>query len=465
MMDSAVRCDDLRQTKAHLIPREHHTMHTRRSVWVAFGFVLVAAIALTGCPGTPAKHLTIRLRPECPENGEWSRIFVSDTSTTLYGKVPGGELAGSEGITDIVEFHDCQQFIVPAKEQGKYRYSSLFAIFARLRLDRPYQSPDSTTPFDPATMGMPMATIFSYDSEYTQLGIKPGFNCLYFFRTSDTVPSGWEALVLPVPENQQRCARPLSSRMAPGGKLLTVSPAVEPKPGSDTPPPVARWDWDATNHTEYIGIRCGDVWCEVHPDVGSGPGFVSSVPIRSLDSHSKGWYDEQILAVAGNPKGRPPEVSNIIGTLIPADNLGNDDVPQASSRYVNGWINVARVAIRGNSGGYTSKLNLIEAGEVQADNIVALCYVSPPKPNKCDGVDPMGIGCKSDGWYGMVTHSNGTAAPVKAFFCVTRRDHDPYGSMRPHPPIPGIVRWRWALEDETMWIRCLNGCCEVKPHA
>jgi hypothetical protein len=27
--------------------------------------------------------------------------------------------------------------------------------------------------------------------------------------------------------------------------------------------------------------------------------------------------------------------------------------------------------------------------------------------------------------------------------------------------IPAVVRWRWKPNDETMWVACPAGCCEV----
>jgi hypothetical protein len=36
----------------------------------------------------------------------------------------------------------------------------------------------------------------------------------------------------------------------------------------------------------------------------------------------------------------------------------------------------------------------------------------------------------------------------------------------PHPgfPIPGTLRWRWLADDETIWVRCDDGCCQVQQH-
>ena len=41
-----------------------------------------------------------------------------------------------------------------------------------------------------------------------------------------------------------------------------------------------------------------------------------------------------------------------------------------------------------------------------------------------------------------------------SYRCVYRTDH---GTI----PVPGTARWRWVLNDETIWVRCANGCCQV----
>jgi hypothetical protein len=426
---------------------------------------------------TPLRKLvtdrsTVGARPECPEGGQWTKVFAPDSTTMPFGVTNHGELALSEGTTDIVEFHDCQQFIVHDSTSAKLRYSSLFAIFARLSLDLPYRAPDAVAAtYDDALFGTPMATIFSFDSAYAPLGIQRGFNCLYFFKVVNGSEVGWEARVVPVATDQFACKR-LLPKAGSSGTPLTVSVVPEVKPGFDTPPPVARWDWDATTQTQYIGIRCGAAWCEVHPSLGSGVAFNSSVPIEPLRPYAKGWYDEQILAVADQSKNGRAEVSTITGTFVPDRNLGRDVGPEKSSRFASGWKPVASVAIRGNAGGYTSKLNLFTSGESIADNEVFLCYAEPSQPSKCTGVDPAAMKC-AENWFGAIVHKGtpGEAGSAQ-YFCVTRRSHDPppvppsgvAPSVTQHPPIPGVVRWRWALDDETMWVRCLNGCCEIKPH-
>jgi hypothetical protein len=44
---------------------------------------------------------------------------------------------------------------------------------------------------------------------------------------------------------------------------------------------------------------------------------------------------------------------------------------------------------------------------------------------------------------------------------VIRRDHTAF--MASHDlHVPGTARWRWKARDETLWVRCAEGCCEVQ---
>ncbi len=433
-------------------------MWTILSVRTIVRLVCVAVIGLLGCGrGVIPLRVGNLPRPECPEGGGWMKFFAAGRSTAPFGQLNAAGLSLSPYITDIVEFHDCQQFIVKDRTSGNFRYTSLFAIFARVNLDLPYRpSVEMPEGFDATTMGMPMATIFAYDSAYAPLGIEKGFNCLYFFKSGVGIETNWQARVVPVQTTEAQCAIPLQPADA-RGTMLAVSIA----PGSDVPPPVARWDWDTSNLQQYIGIRCGTTWCEVHPtSAASGATFSSSVPLRTLESRSKGWYDEQILTLAESEIGMPAQVSNVVGTFIPAPNLGDETGLPEHSRYAGAWQTVAAVAIRGNPGRYTSKFNLIESGEDIARNVVSLCYVVATNQAGCPGLDKSALNCSTDEWYARIVRDRNAASSVTKYFCVTRRSHDRM-NMPATPPIPGVVRWRWLLNDETMWVRCLHGCCEV----
>ncbi len=307
-----------------------------------------------------------------------------------------------------------------------------------------------------------MATIFSYDSPYPALGLSRGFSCLYFFKHTVGVDSVyWSARMVFVHEDQQACAQPLLAETGPG-TILAVTRVTIPGLQPSDYPPVARWDRDPSSGLQYIGIRCEDAWCEVHPLMGSGGLFTASVPLRSDVNRVKGWYDEQILTSADIANGGQPIVSDITGTFIPDPKLGEWSGPARSSPFAGRWVDVATVSINAKPGGYMSKLNLRQTeGDGVPRNRVSLCYIElgTSRANRCFDDQTAAPSCETGTeWYAKIVA--GLAPDTSSqVFCVTRRGHDAMNI----PKIPGIVRWRWALKDETMWIRCLQGCCEVKP--
>jgi hypothetical protein len=404
---------------------------------------------------------------ECPEGGRWSRAFGPHGAqkpflTPTFVPLSGGLIPLSAGITDIVEYHDCQRFIAKANGTEPQRYTSLFAIFARLGLERGYIPPDRQS-FDPYTKGTPMATIVAFDHPYTELGIERGFNCLYFFRASpdEDAPDAWVGRVVPVGTHAEFCLVPLNATDSRGTQL-TVSVITRQNDGIDTPPPVARWDRDSTSELQYIGIRCGSAWCEVHPKT-PGSTFSSSQPLSMLSNRAKGWYDEQLLAVAHSTKGQPDQVSPIVGTIMPADTHGPEFGPPTSENFLQRWRPVAKIAIRGDPGYYSKKLNLIrtDAGTTPM-NEVAMCFIPSGAANSCVPVGASTPGCKAtEGWFAKISHLGESQQEVARYYCVIRTEHDGPG-MQPALPVPNAPRWRWAIDDETIWTPCMSGCCEVK---
>src|SRR5262245_30871819 len=53
-----------------------------------------------------------RVLPECPVGGEWSRVFLALRPQGIIVAGSGGQLGLAGPITDVPEFHDCQQLIV-----------------------------------------------------------------------------------------------------------------------------------------------------------------------------------------------------------------------------------------------------------------------------------------------------------------------------------------------------------------
>jgi hypothetical protein len=445
-------------------------MSVKRSSLAAAGTLAVALAGVFACKpidlGTLSEPFQVNMRPECPSGGMWDSIFVRG-----FGKhasevqiEPGGQLSASVPITDIVEFHDCQQFIV--KGPGSQRsYSSLFAIFARAKLDTTFivrggGSPSRPVEYNPDTLAIPMATIFSYKARYEPLGLEPGFNCLYFLRNSANGQISWSAHVLPVKYRQKICKSALQVAALSATTRLAVR-ILPPASASRmaVPPPVARWDWDEGTQKQYIGIRCGDSWCEVQPILKSGENFAGSRSPSAPNGMSKGWYDEQTLAVPGLSEDAPPQVSAIVGTIVP-DSLLDDggDFVAETSPYSTGWKQVARIGLNAAPGAYTSKLNLVaDDASGKLRNMVELCFAGGPVPDVCQ--IPIAIAKKcgvGNKWFGRISHP-GVPGDLPVIFCATRHGHEGTGSGH----IPGTARWRWVIKDETMWVRCNQGCCQL----
>jgi hypothetical protein len=430
------------------ISRACRVRRHRRALSVAATAVL-CAVASACLPG-PKR--TLSQLPECPTGGVWSTFFA-DTYRQLgtgSGTSPG-ELPLSGMITDIPEFNDCQRFLV--RQTNTMVFDSLFAIFARRALDS--LEVDSSGSLVGAGM-IPMATIYSFHSAYPQLGIEADFNCLYFIR-SPTAKSGYEARIVPVQSDAAKClATPTAS-----GTPLPVDRVLMSGADVYDYPAVARWDWDSTAEAQFIGIRCGRAWCEVRPRGSASTAAATSRYTRSgtilyrRGVEIKGWHDEQRLAIPPGPGGGPATPSGIIATLIPDSLLDQDpvNVPAGSSRFNASWVRVASVALSAPPGIYAAKFNLVQSAAPDPVNSVYFCYgpVDPSGHSPCFTGEQKIPTCVNGGdWWARI--ESNPAQP--RYFCITRRTH-------PNFKIPGVVRWRWTLHDDTMWVRCLDGCCQV----
>jgi len=431
-------------------------------------------------------------RPECPRYGEWTAFFDSAKNSPISHS---GELALPGPLTNVPEFHDCQRFI--NDNGGRPLYMSLNAIFARDSLaeltapldsvgERAPAEKPSRTRIDSATIrgsgrvgravalgaasgsmkAIAVAEIMALDSGYAPLGIAQGFSCLYLYPRTGT-KSGLEARMVPVGQNDSLCLKPL----AIGSSIGTTLEVQRTWFPTTAVPPVARWDWDAKHEQQYMGVACGHAYCEV-----GKRGFVAShvhntaKPVFAV----KGWYDEQRLAypARGATLATMPRVGAIVGTLVPAANLGTHNGTPDSSDFTRNWVSVATAFITDTSAKYLRKLNL-EPSKVglEAGNEVSLCYgdrstcvhnnpvasatCTPPSgiaPVIQQGAPALAIDPTASRWWARI---KSVKSQREVYYCVVQRQH-------PHVHIPGVVRWRWATSDETMWVRCLEGCCEVE---
>jgi hypothetical protein len=422
------------------------------------------ALGVTACqPSLPANGspLLPAWRPECP-GGDSLSITVVDSIGSSGGQpfyyfhtVNQVPLAGEN--SNVPEYQDCQRFLLKDPGETSYHYDSLYAIFAPDggHMNLLADSVD-TLPYSPSKRGRPAAEILSYGGTYEPLGIGPDFNCLYLYRDG----SSWEAKMVHIGTQEQDCENPIVDPRSAPGKLLQVIPQVVPGLAAEDYPTVARWEWDSVGYHQYIGIRCGPAaWCEVGEE-----GFVSSFTL-SPDPHFesvpgpnptprehqrvfkiKGWYDRQLLADWDEDQHKPVP-GHVWGSIIPHPVIGRAD--HNSSGYFHPWTNVASVTV---SDVYSTKHVTFAKGE----NWVWLCSGTRSDCGVPDAVQSCSSGAGPEWWAKIQPVSaSGSLIGEPNYHCVVMRAH-------PGKHIPGITRWRWLETDETNWIRCTEGCCELK---
>jgi hypothetical protein len=315
-------------------------------------------------------------------------------------------LAGD--IEDIPEYHDCQRLLTQ-----RLVYGPLVGIWAREFIDK-------LTIKDYVAAPVAVAELHNFSNvPYAPLGIGVGYNCLYMQRVSGV----WTALMLHTGTTRICPVQPPSTGM-------TVTPLeVKVQPNSaGQAPAAARWDMDPRSNIQYMGVWCPDGWCEI-----GVRGFQPSMIYNgNREERVKGWYDEQYLAVIDATTGqlRP---SSIRARTIPAPNLEslNDDDFDCIVCFGKraGWVKVATILIEKDSANYyLNKLNL----RTGVPNHLFI------RNNRLKRV-----------WEARIQHTGSTAHRTNI-----RIDH---GNMR----VPGTSRWHFMGVDETVWVRCSFGCCDV----
>ena len=392
----------------------------------------------------------------------------------------------------IPEYHDCQRVLVntfenpgergrfgirPAGVKDTVTYGPLIALWVAENADKLFppkievpvpdtdtivggggpggQGPDST-PEDPTAYAI--VEIHSWGPElYRPLGIRPGFSCLYLWQDSGA-PHGWRAVLVWLDSNPGPCHDPQPASTLDGIPLL-VRPVQDPVLSGPDMPPVVRWDRDPSKGHQYIGVRCGPMWCEVGEmagfesshraaDEAAGEAYLASFEDQSgvtVDERErnrvigvKGWYDQQMLAVMQAGKLTP---SGVTGTIIPHPALDRDAI---TSDHFSTWQPAAYIYVDGD---YKGKRLQLARGMTQLDlcfNTAALCGISTV-PSDC------AVGSGPSWWGRLHTGDPSTSKPR----CMTFDDTK--------TAIPaGAARWRWLEDDETTWVRCVQGCCTTQ---
>ncbi|MGH7429842.1 MAG: hypothetical protein ACREJ4_16010 [Candidatus Methylomirabilaceae bacterium] len=374
------------------------------------------------------------VRIDCP--GHLPVIYRSlggDSAVYQTLSVPGP-------ITRIPEFHDCQRLLI----DQAVTYGPLVGVWASNTLD-------DTSSAGPV---LPMAEVVDFDQVgYEPLGVGPGFNCLYVMSDAQA-PFGIRAVMVQAGANEAACGRPYDPAMA-GADLMAVPYEAPSGLSWDDIPRVARWEWDPVTRRQYIGLRCGLRWCEVGPQGGFGSSAGHNYPMTERRERRtfwiKGWYDEQQLARKAGGSLHP---LGAVGTIVPDSALG--DYSDATFPG-NVWVPAARIALRPPQQAYATKLGLGATAIPRNMDRLQLCHGSwsacatasgstPAQPKACTG-DP------DHQWWARIIRRQG----AETYFCVIRTAH-------PGIQIEGTARWRWMKNDETIWVRCAEGCCQVNPN-
>jgi hypothetical protein len=346
----------------------------------------------------------------------------------------------TSGTSGIPEYNDCQRFIVNRK------FDYLYAIYATHPLTLSINH----------EMAVLVAVIRSFGGTYSRLGIRPGLSCVYLY------PDRRHARVVDSASFFPCCPYIKINHLT--GPVLESRPESTSEFSRDTDyPQVARWDRDPRSLVQLMGVKCGAAWCEIGPT-----GFTSSpvwTPAAGLPLTVrralliKGWYDEQTLAGPPRSVGAIATVSDIRGTIFPAESLALYD----SASLAGNWRDVAYVAMSTSSEKYQATMGLIATPTAQPGTPLdprtlnriqicmgdsTACLVPSPAP-VCPAMAAMSI--TTWGWARVIPAGGG----VPKYKCLRRWEN--YGIA----VLPATTRWRWVRSDETSWTKCSAGCCEV----
>lgn len=411
-------------------------------------FLIAAAMTAAGCrseepePGTGIVA-TSGIR-ECPHTWDWSKQFGKERGVVVESHV----VSLTRGAHHVPEYNDCQKFLV--RSSGARVYSQgQFAIFA-------VQDPELAIKLDSlanARLGLAAAVVYAEEA-YAYLGIEKGFNCLVLYSAG----TGWRAAMRRPTDEVADCSGTFPFG---GGQALAVRPPLSPLPaGQEHYAQLARWGFDERSEQHYIAITCGEAICNIGRE-----GFTErDTPVPPTSSPTTAerrvhevatWHDEQLLA--SFPTGASTvQPTDVWGTVIPDTGLGYRNT---LDDFKNRWVPVAEVELSEDHPEYRQKgFQMTTPGN---RNIVQSCVIDettgstcPDLPDefrpggKCDATDDASTGQR---WRSRHIAVDGT---IK-YFCVKRYPLGVTGLA-----VPAAARWRWRADDEMLWYRCMEGCCD-----
>jgi hypothetical protein len=387
----------------------HRGLTVRRALVFASITVLVASC---GNPEVPSEQVTQRepnpgVSPEnvigtdCTPHG--AAVALIGVQHTLYDST--AFLAPFGDRTIEPNTNDCQRLSRPGGPNGQYGplayllpYSAVLDTLTKARLNEA----------DVLVAAILVDTAENVTA-YPELHLRGGLNCAYLRGSGNSM----RVRILRLGATPE-CDPDATTNGAPQLNVYVHAVAL-----SDVPS-VGRWEEGMVGATTqpYFGIRCPAGWCEVGP-----ASLVREPPLASSGAKQvriKGWYDRQILAHIDN-NGQLAR-SGVVGTIIPDEDLGTYEV----SDFKAGWLPVAIVEMGATVQKYEKAFGL-----KQGRNRLELT------------IDVNG------GWKGRITAADGKEFAVK--IVPAHLHHDP----------AAVARWGWWENDETMWVRCAYGCCQV----
>ena len=439
--------------------------------WFVLGLLLLLLILCwLGIWPRPEPEIAVARAVACPEH----EIAID----TAAGYAPVTNIPVASSIDEVPEYHDCQRLIV---DSG---FGPLVAIWIAQAADTLFTSLSPVRgPLGGVTtivsegqapdLAYAIAELHSWGPDtYAPLNIQPGFSCLYLQGDPQDLAAPWRGWLRWQGRNPESCLKPVpveSLVEAPNVSEMVVRRTTFPKMVSADIPPVARWDREPTeSRSQYIGVRCGEGWCEVARHAG----FVSSAaagaggPLAEIRDQIeelpgaiglpgltagkrervlavKGWYDQQELAVI---TAGVPTLSGVRGTIIPHPILDTLDGVAVKGVFHHRWIPSAYIHVDGDYVGAHLKLDEGLNRLYLCEGTAEQCGVelTAGEVDKCAAeAAPMGT------WWAMLVLARGETV----YRCAIR-EHTTGGVIP-----AGATRWRWLEHDETTWVRCEGGCC------
>ena len=345
---------------------------------------------------------------------------------------------------------DDQPFVLI--ENGVYRYGAL------VDLGFPEKPVGEQALMDGKFHWVATLTNQSTNESYAPLKIAAGMTACLFAGNSATngFVAYWVSFTLP-----KTCEKsaPLEEGLLQKPLMLKVIRTEARAAGYDFDandiPASTRIEW-GRNNIQMIGLKCGEKWCQVVPDLATADDLepMPGIPTGEEKEKRRNWRmkgrsDYQMLADRDQNGRLIP--SGIFARIRPGH---RKDMETPGNEFAT----VAEVTFAFDASTSPAPATLPEKYVKQGfsltgTNVVAFCDATYKKCTHSDEPEPPK--CEGQRLWGQVTNGDGIASPVFAV-CVFVPPPNAYA------PKLWITRWNWKADDEGLWVRCLNGCCTPK---